>query len=94
MRCHALAVCDMDYAPCCAVIGLHFGHLKSEDTIYHKTSEAKDKDNLFKQLRAKTGYELKEALEVARCAVRFNQAQHEFQRLQERIAQLEAEDAN
>lgn len=39
------------------------------------------------------GY-LKEALEVARCAVRFNQAQNYFESLQERVAQLEAEDAN
>jgi hypothetical protein len=38
------------------------------------------------------GY-LKEALEVARRAVRFNQAQHEFESLQQRVAQLEAEDA-
>ena len=39
------------------------------------------------------GY-LKEALEVARHAVRFNQAQNHFESLQQRIAQLEAEDAN
>ena len=39
------------------------------------------------------GY-LKEALEVARRAVRFNQAQNYFESLQERIAQLEAEGAN
>lgn len=39
------------------------------------------------------GY-LKEALEVARCAMRFNQGQNYFESLKERIAQLEAEDAN
>jgi hypothetical protein len=39
------------------------------------------------------GY-LEEALEVARRAVRFNQAQDYFENLQARIAQLEAEDAN
>jgi hypothetical protein len=39
------------------------------------------------------GY-LKEALEVARRAGRFNQAHHYFESLQERIARLEAEDAN
>jgi hypothetical protein len=39
------------------------------------------------------GY-LEEAVDVASRAIRFNQAQHHFERLQARIAQLEAEDAN
>jgi hypothetical protein len=43
-------------------------------------------------LYEKEGY-LTEALEVARRALRFNQSQPDFESLQERIVQLEAEDA-
>lgn len=43
-------------------------------------------------LYEREGY-LREAIKVARRAVRFNQSQHDFESLQERIAQLEAENA-
>lgn len=59
------------------------------ETQYYSVSAFYRLINLYKQ----DGY-LKEALEVAARGVRFNQTQHDFESLQERIAQLEAEDAD